>query len=272
MDREIRIKKWQKKNNHRTHPLDLDDCTPPAIPGNADGVQPLEKLVGAFEKVRPELKDDLPCERFLRIIKDMEAIVKLMQRIGGYAELWFSEDTQNQAALSLLAKVAQLSADVSNRVLFFSLWWKELDDKSAQRQIKYSGDYRYWLEEMRHFKPHTLSEAEEKIINIKDVTGSNALITLYDSFTNRYTFKISVEGEEKEVTRGELMTYVRMPDAELRAAAYRELYRVFGQDGNILGQMYQTVVRDWRNENIGLRHYLAHLRPQPGQRHPGRSG
>ncbi|NPV41465.1 MAG: M3 family oligoendopeptidase [Anaerolineae bacterium] len=217
----------------------------------------LEKLVGAFEKVRPELKDDLPCERFLRIIKDMEAIVKLMQRIGGYAELWFSEDTQNQAALSLLAKVEQLSADVSNRVLFFSLWWKELDDKSAQRLIKDSGDYRYWLEEMRHFKPHTLSEAEEKIINIKDVTGSNALITLYDSFTNRYTFKISVEGEEKEVTRGELMTYVRMPDAELRAAAYRELYRVFGQDGNILGQMYQTVVRDWRNENIGLRHYAS---------------
>ena len=217
----------------------------------------LEKLVGAFEKYRPELKDDIAFERFLKIIKDMEEIVKLMQRIGGYAELWFAEDTQNQNAMSLLARIEQLSADISNRMLFFTLWWKEMDDKAALRLIKDSGDYHYWLEEMRHFKPHTLSEPEEKIINLKDVTGSNALITLYDSFTNRYTFKIKVKGEEKEITRGELMTFVRMPDADLRAAAYRELYRVYGNDGTILGQMYQTVVRDWRNENIGLRHYAS---------------
>ena len=43
-----------------------------------------------------------------------------------------------------------------------------------------SGDYRYYLEEMRHFKPHTLTEPEEKIVNIKDVTGSSALVNLYD--------------------------------------------------------------------------------------------
>ena len=217
----------------------------------------LEKLVDAFEKYRPELKDDIAFERFLKIIKDMEEIVKLMQRIGGYAELWFAEDTQNQNAMSLLARIEQLSADISNRMLFFTLWWKGLDDASAQRLTRDSGDYHYWLEEMRHFKPHTLSEPEEKIINLKDVTGSNALITLYDSFTNRYTFKIKVKGEEKEITRGELMTFVRMPDADLRAAAYRELYRVYGNDGTILGQMYQTIVRDWRNENIGLRHYAS---------------
>jgi len=217
----------------------------------------LEKLVSAFEKCRSELKNDINPERFLQIIRDMEDIVKLMQRIGGYAELWFTEDTQNQAAMTLLARIEQLSADISNRMLFFSLWWKELGDAPAQRLMQDSSDYRYWLEEMRHFKPHTLSEPEEKIINIKDVTGSNALITLYDSFTNRYTFKVKIKGEEKEITRGELMTLVRMPEAELRAAAYQELYRVYGQDGTILGQMYQTLVRDWRNENIGLRKYSA---------------
>ena len=74
-----------------------------------------------------------------------------------------------------------------------------------------------WLEEMRHFKPYTLSEPEEKIINIKDVTGTSALITLYDAFTNRYTFNLTVDGEEKEMTRGELMSLVRLPDADLRA-------------------------------------------------------
>jgi len=217
----------------------------------------LEKQVSAFEKYRGDLKDDIAFERFLQIIKDMEEIVKLMQRIGGYAELWFTEDTQNQNAMTLLARIEQLSADISNRVLFFSLWWKNLDEAFAKRLVADSGDYHYWLEEMRHFKPHTLSEPEEKIINTKDVTGSSALITLYDSFTNRYTFKIKVKGEEKEITRGELKSYVRMPDADLRAAAYQELYRVYGQDGTILGQMYQTLGRDWRNENIGLRKYRS---------------
>ena len=219
--------------------------------------QELESKVAAFEKYRSDLSEAIPFEKFTAVITDLEAISKLLQRIGGYAELWFTEDTQNQAAMSLVAKMEQLSADISNRVLFFTLWWKGLDDKTAERLIKDSGDYHYWLEEMRHFKPHTLSEPEEKVINIKDVTGANALTMLYDSFTNRYSFKVTVKGETKEITRGELMSYVRMSDPGLRAAAYQELYRVYGNDGNILGQMYQTLVRDWRNEQINLRGYAS---------------
>ena len=148
-----------------------------------------------------------------------------------------------------------MAAETSNQVMFFNLWWKSLDEKFAKKLMQDSGDFRYWLEEMRHFKPYTLSEPEEKVINIKDLTGSNALVTLYDSFTNRYAFNVDVDGEKKEVTRGELMSYVRMPDADLRARSYQELYRVYGQDGPILGQMYQTLVRDWRNELINMRGY-----------------
>jgi oligoendopeptidase F len=65
---------------------------------------------------------------------------------------------------------------------------------------------------MRKFKPHTLSEPEEKIVNIKNVTGSQALQRLYDTITNRYVFKLEVDGEVKELTRGELMVYIRGAD------------------------------------------------------------
>jgi oligoendopeptidase F len=215
----------------------------------------LEELVTRFESRRDELKDTLLSEIFIKIIRELEEITKLVQRIGGFAELWFTEDTQNQSAQAMVAKIEQLSAEVSNRVLFFSIWWKSLDKKIADNLMEGTGDYLYWLEEMRHFKPYTLTEPEEKIVNIKDVTGSNALITLYDSFTNRYTYTINVDGEDRELTRGELMTFVRMPDADLRARAYQELYRVYGKDGPVLGQMYQTRVRDWRNELIKLRGY-----------------
>jgi len=219
------------------------------------GITSLEQLVTAFESHRDELKDDIHPEKFLEIIKELEVITKLIQRIGGFAELWFTEDTQDQSAQSLVAKIEQFSAEISNRVLFFSIWWKSIDEKTAKKLMKGTGDYLYWLEEMRHFKPYTLTEAEEKIINIKDVTGSSALVTLYDAFTNRYSFTIHVDGEDKELTRGELMIYARMSDADLRKHAYQELYRVYGNDGPILGQMYQTRVRDWRNELINLRGY-----------------
>jgi len=135
------------------------------------------------------------------------------------------------------------------------LWWKGLDEQAAERLMAGAGEFRYWLEEMRHFKPHTLTEAEEKIVNIKNVTGANALGNLYDSITNRYVFKVEVDGEVKELTRGELMVYVRQHDPELRARAYQELYRVYGEDGPILGQIYQTIVRDWRSEQVDLRKF-----------------
>jgi oligoendopeptidase F len=139
--------------------------------------------------------------------------------------------------------------------MFLQLWWKELDDAVAARLLGESGPYRYWLERLRLQKPHTLSEAEERIINLKNVNGVNALNTLYDSITNRYTFRLRVDGEEREMTRGELMVYYRHPDPEMRAAAFEELFRVYGQDALVLGQIYQSIVRDWRSEQLQLRHY-----------------
>ncbi|NOQ39475.1 MAG: oligoendopeptidase F, partial [Anaerolineales bacterium] len=102
-----------------------------------------------------------------------------------------------------------------------------------------------------------LSEPEEKVVNIKNMTGFSALITLYDSITNRYSFKVKVEGKKQDLTRDELMVYAHQHDPDLRAAIYQELYRVYGDDGPILGQIYQTVVRDWANENIDLRNYQS---------------
>ncbi len=148
-------------------------------------------------------------------------------------------------------------AGFENRTLFFSLWWKALDDEPAGRLLAQAGDYRYWLEQMRNFKPHTLSEAEEKIVNIKNTTGASALNTLYAAITNRYVFRLELDGEVKEMTRGEAMVYVREADPELRKAAYQEMYRVYGQDGPVLGQIYQTLVQDWRNEQVDLRRYSA---------------
>jgi len=199
----------------------------------------------------------MPVDAFLNAIRELEAIHHLAMTIESYAQLAFAANTQDQAVQTFLGTVEDRMAGLENRILFFSLWWKALDEAAAERLIADTGDYRYWLETVRQFRPHTLSEPEEKIINIKDVTGVKAINNLYDTITNRYVFKVEVEGEVQELTRGELMVYARHPDPDLRAAAYRELYRVYSDDGHLLGQMYQALVRDWRNENIDLRHFAS---------------
>lgn len=217
----------------------------------------LEAEVGTFEAWRPRLALDITPKEFLEILGHLERITDLAQRVNAFAGLWFAEDTQNQAAQSLVAKVDQFMARLRNRSLFFELWWKGLAEADAARLMAGAGDYRYWLEEMRHFKPYTLSEPEERVINLKDVTGASALHTLYDMLTNRYVFKMEVDGQLLELTRDGLMTYARHHRPELRVAAYQELYRVYAQDGAILGHIYQSLVRDWRNEQLELRGFAS---------------
>ncbi len=219
--------------------------------------QYLSKNVEQFESYRNELSPEISAEKFLEIIAKLEEGQKLGYRLYGFAELSFAANTQDQKAQIGISRVQQFLAEIENRTLFFSLWWKALDDDNAARLLDASGDYRYFLEQIRSMKPYTLSEPEEKVINIKNVTGTSAMDMLYDSITNRYVFKVEVDGETKEMTRGELMTLVRTADPDLRAKAYQELYRVYGEDAPILGQIYQNIVRDWKNENVGLRGYKS---------------
>jgi len=217
----------------------------------------LDVKVVEFETLRPGLSAEMTTAAFMDAIRQLEAISRLANRIADFAGLSFAADTQDQAILAFQSEVESRMAVISNRTLFFSLWWKELEDAAAEKFMSAAGDYRYWLEEIRHFKPHTLTEPEEKIINTKNVTGSTAIVNLYNTLTNRYVFRLEVDGEIKELTRGELAVYVRSHDPALRAAAYQEQLRVYSQDGIILGQMYQSLVRDWHNENLEMRHFAS---------------
>ena len=245
-------------NTYSVKKWDLDELFPgfdsPELESAFDNV---EEQVAAFEGVRGKLNPDIDAETFLDVVRASEESTRIVNRIYAFAGLSFAADTQDQNAQSLMGRVQQFVAEMQNRTLFFNLWWKDLDDTNAERLMDASGDYRYYLEAIRQFKPYTLSEAEEKVVNLKDVTGSNALVNLYDAITNRYVFKLEVNGEVKELTRAQLQPYIQGPDPDLRARAYQELYRVYGEDGPVLGQMYQTRARDWHNENIAMRKFSS---------------
>jgi oligoendopeptidase F len=238
----------------------LKDLLPTGSKEELEGLfATLETMAVDFEAIRPLLKPDISEDAFLTLIAQQEEMTCKANVLFSFANLKFAADTQDQAALTLLARIQQFTAELTNQTMFFSLWWKDLDDAEAERLMFSTGDNRYWLEEMRHFKKYTLTEPEEKIINLKDVTGASAMNTLYDSITNRYTFDLTVKGEKKTMTRGELSVYIREADSLLREQAYQELYRVYGQDAPILGQIYQNIVRDWRNEQLNLRKFVSPL-------------
>ena len=226
------------------------------------GFDMIEEQVTSFEGVRNKLKPDMPADQFLDVLKASEITARVGNKLYSFAGLSFTADTQDQKAQALQARVMQFLAEIENRTLFFSLWWKELDDENAKRLMDASGDYRYYLEAMRLYKLHTLSEAEEKIVNLKNVTGVNALGNLYDSITSRYMFKMKVNGKEKEMTASELFTFRYSTDPKVRAQSYQSQFKVFAEDGPILGQIYQTILRDWHNENVNLRKFKNSIAPR----------
>ena len=222
----------------------------------------IEEQVTSFEGVRNKLTPDMPADQFVDILKASEATTRIGNKLYSFAGLSFTADTQDQKAQALQARVLQFLAEIENRILFFSLWWKELDEANAKRLMEASGDYRYYLEAMRLYKPHTLSEAEEKIVNLKNVTGVSALGNLYDSITNRYVFKMKVNGKEKEMTASELFSFRYSTDPKVRAESYQSQFKVYAEDGPILGQIYQTILRDWHNENVNLRKFKNSIAPR----------
>jgi oligoendopeptidase F len=247
MESSITLTRWSL-NDLLTEPIDqsLDEC-----------LSNLEQALGAFEARRESLTTQISVDDFKIIMEAHESIITLIGRIEGYSDLWFAEDTQNQAALNLQDRIDQVLTETGNRLLFFEMWFKDLPDDVAAHLIQDSGDLRYYLESMRRFKPYTLSEVEERMINLKDVNGIDAMINLYQMITNHFTFQLEVDGEERTMTRDQLGSYFQHPSAVLRAAAYKELYRVYQENATVLAQIYIHRARDWHTEAIELRGYAS---------------
>ncbi len=239
------------------------DTAAPAAPSDSvieERLAQIEENVAAFETLREKLSPQMEPESLINALQQYEKITEQLYRLGAYGSLWFSSDTQSADALTYSNRMKQALTEAQNRMLFFSLWWKGLQDEHAESLLPHADaypDYRHYLQEMRLFKPYMLEETAERIINVKDTTGINAVMTLYMMLTNRLEFELEVDGELKRMTRGEIMGYVYSPDPAMRAAAYQSMYTVFKDEAPILAQIYINRVRDWHNENVTLRNFAS---------------
>ena len=247
------------KRNRSTFPdrWDLTQLVNDPVTDIAAQLADLESKVVKIETGRSTVTPSMSSHEFLKLLQLSEEIAQGASRLGAYTYLRFSENTKDADGRSLKTRVEEQLTGLTNRLLFFELWWQGVDDVNAARLMADAGDLRYHLETIRRFKPHTLSEPEEKILNLKNVTGRSAVHTLYDVVTNGFTFTMTVSGKKKTVNREELMTYVRNPKAPVRQAAYQELYHVFATQRDLLGEIYKTLVNDLKSENLGLRRFSS---------------
>ena len=211
-----------------------------------------------FEKIKSQLDPKISSKKFMKILHEIETISEKMSMIGGYASLSYSADTQSDEATSLLTTISKLGSDISNKILFFDLWWKtQIDEKNAKRLSKDSGELSEYLKHKRLIAKYSLSEPEEKIINTLDVTGISALVKLYDKITNAYKYKMKVGNKSKILTREELTNFVRSTNAKTRENAYKVLLTKYSENKGVIGEIYQNIVLNWRHEGVDIRGYKS---------------
>jgi oligoendopeptidase F len=235
-------------------PWSLDDLIPENSGPELESVfTDVETAASALESKRPALTPEIDEMAFVEILGLVERLTEGTQLLDGYSILKYFADIQDQDAVAFRGRVDQALADTENRTLFFKLWWKALDDTNAKRLLSAAGDTRYYLETLRSFAPYTLSEAEERVVNLKNVNGAEGMATLYRMITGGLTFDLEIDGETHTLTRSQLMDFVRDPSPELRKAAYRSFLGVYGAHRDELAQIYRYIAADWHDENVVLR-------------------
>ena len=236
---------------------DLSELTKnPKGPAFQKQIQKLEKQARKFERIKSKLDPKMSSKKFMGIIQQVEEMSEKMSKIGGYASLSYSSDTQSDEATSLMTQMSKLGSEISNKILFFDLWWKtKVDKKNAKRLMKDAGELTEYLSHKRLFAKYALSEPEERIINTLDVTGISALVKLYDKITNAYEYKMKIGNKTQTMTREELTNYVRSTNPKIRETAYKTILTKYTENKGVIGEIYQNIVLNWRDEGIEIRGY-----------------
>jgi len=191
-----------------------------------------------------------------RALAEYEALSEVEHRPSFYANLLFSADTQNLKAQQLVQRTREASTETANLLIFFSLELIALDDERMAKLLATpeTRGYQHYLETLRRFKPHTLSEKEEQVANQKNLTGRSAFEQLYEELTGSLRFKVTVDGEEQELTDGEVMALLRHPDRQLREQVFTTFLETHAQHSLVLTTVFNNVFLDHKVE-CEMRHY-----------------
>lgn len=241
----------------------LDDLyAGPADPQIAADLARTRKLAQDFAARYRGRVADLSPDDMLNALRQIEDIYTLGFKPQGYASLAFSAQTDDPQLQQLVNHVQEKTTETFNELVFFDIELKTMpeDAFSRFRSADELVDYRHYLESVRKFAPHTLSEPEERLYAQLRLTGASAWSQLYTEITSSLRFPIEVDGEVKELTDAEARALRTSPNRRLRQSAAETLYSVYENNSRVLTYTFNTLFQDHKI-NLGLRRYQQPIEP-----------
>ena len=162
---------------------------------------------------------ELGSEELAEAMHELAAIHDLGGRAGSYAMLSFSLDTVDPERGARLQKARELGAAIETQLLFFDLEWNDVPDERADELVAAPelGFAAHHLRNLRRYRPHQLTEPEERVLTETDVTGGSAFQRLFTEQTS--ALEVPLPGRDEPASLEEGLSLLQDPDRERRREA-----------------------------------------------------
>ena len=200
---------------------------------------------------------ELDAQELHEAVAELERIESLLVRAKSYAYLHFSTDTADPARGALLQRISELEASLETELLFSRLEWNAVDDERAAELLadERLGEYSHFLEALRRYRPHLLSEPEERVLTEKAVSGPSAWKRLYGELLS--AIRVKLDGREASLEEGLARLYA--PEREARAEGAAAITEALGEGMRTRAFVFNSVLLDKAIDDRlrGYPHWLA---------------
>ncbi|WP_297205303.1 oligoendopeptidase F [uncultured Brachyspira sp.] len=195
------------------------------------------KFKGSLSKSANELKNILD--------SIMKASITL-DKLGTYAFLKQTEDLTNNDSNIKVARFTKLSSEFSANLSYFEPELMSIDDEKINSFLKDEvlKDYLIYLNKILKYKPHTLSEKEERILALQSElssTASNVFDTLNDADLD--FGELEHNGEKTPLTHATFSSFQESQNREIRKNSYNQFYKEYDKHKNTLAELYASQIK-----------------------------
>lgn len=238
-----KLPKWDLRDLYR----DLDD---PAIERD---LRAAERAAREFNRsYRGKLGRVLPNSTALAaVLTEYERIHELLGIPSSYAYLRYAEAPADEARGAFLQKVNARSVSISQELLFLELELAALPEKKLLRMANapVMKRLRHYVERVLVYKPHRLSEAEERLIDERNLTGRAAFNRLFDQEHAELRYSVKVKGTIEVLSGTQTLELLQRPDRTLRRAAADGLTAGLKSRARLNTFVFNTLYEDKRIED-----------------------
>ena len=217
------------------------------------------ELAEAFAAAHRGKVAELDAEGLVAAMRELEQIYERVGRAGGYASLRFTVDTRDPERGALLQNVQERGAEIETSLLFFDLEWNAVPGKRAEELLATDGIEfcRHYLRTARRYRPHQLTEPEERVMTETEVTGRSAFQRLFTEQTSDLMVELSDAAEPLPLM--EALSRLQDPDRERRAAAADGVTATLAPDLRTRAFIFNTLLQDKSTKDRlrSYEHWLA---------------